>query len=257
MTQPVFEILWDDIVVGTTLFELGDPPMGVAFGHFQANASYRAEHLIEQDRLSARFASQVIPSVAGVEILDGFEEFGERQVTIFGVGHPLYNELFPHNTAAYEALYPPDPRTGLMHFIAQAFRAARSRCKGRLWLIGRKSSAEESTLPAFVVHINSDEITDWSSFHAVFKREIGFPSFYGKNMNAWIDCMGDIDRPGEGMTSLAVSEGQLVVLQVKRTASFAARCPEQYQALIDACAFVNTRRQADGEPATLALLFEN
>ena len=130
---PVFEILWDDIVIGTTLFELGDPPMGVAFGAFHANDLYRAEQLIDMDRLSARFAGQAIPSVAGVEILDGFEEFGERHVTILGVGHPLYDQHFPHNTAAYEALYPPEPRTGVMHFIAQASRAAWSRLRRWLW----------------------------------------------------------------------------------------------------------------------------
>jgi hypothetical protein len=108
--------------------------MGVAFGNFQPNASYRAEqHLVDDERLSARFAGQAIPSVAGVEILDGFEEFGERHVTIFGVGHPLYDELFPHNAAAYEALYPTKPRTGLLHFIAQAFRAAWSRFRRFLW----------------------------------------------------------------------------------------------------------------------------
>ena len=130
---PVFEILWDDIVIGTTLFEVGDPPMGVASGRFHANASYRDDHLIEMDRLSARFAGRLIPSISGVGIEDGFAEFGERYVTIFGVGHPLYDQLFPHNTAAYEALYPPEPRTGVMHFTTQAFRAAWSKLRWWLW----------------------------------------------------------------------------------------------------------------------------
>lgn len=124
-------------------------------------------------------------------------------------------------------------------------------------LTGTNLPVAESTLPAFVVRINSDEITDWPSFHALFQRAFGFPGFYGKNINAWIDCMGDLDHLREGMTSLCVNKGQLVVLEVHRAASFAARCPDQYRTLIEACAFVNTNRQMCGEPAILALLFTN
>jgi len=34
-----------------------------------------------------------------------------------------------------------------------------------------------------------DAITDWASFHDVFMHTLGFPDFYGRNMDAWIDCM--------------------------------------------------------------------
>lgn len=131
--QPVFQILWGDIVIGTTLFELGDAPMGVAYGDFQANAFYRAEYLTEMNRLSAQIDGRTVPSVGGVGIDDGFEEFGESLVTIFGVGYPLYEELFPHHVAAYDALYPPEPRTGVMRRIAAAFSAAWSRLRRWLW----------------------------------------------------------------------------------------------------------------------------
>jgi hypothetical protein len=54
--QRSFEIIWDDVIIGTTSFEAGDPPMGVAFGSFLPNAAYRLEHLVDQGRLSARYA---------------------------------------------------------------------------------------------------------------------------------------------------------------------------------------------------------
>lgn len=44
-----------------------------------------------------------------------------------------------------------------------------------------------------IVDIPAHEITDWDSFHDVFKRVFGFPDFYGRNMDAWIDCMTDLD----------------------------------------------------------------
>lgn len=36
-----------------------------------------------------------------------------------------------------------------------------------------------------LVPIPTNQITDWPSFHEVFAEALGFPSFYGKNMNAW------------------------------------------------------------------------
>ncbi|MFN7542324.1 MAG: barstar family protein [Acidobacteriota bacterium] len=35
-----------------------------------------------------------------------------------------------------------------------------------------------------VIKIPVDGITDWRTFHDVFQRTFGFPSFYGRNMDA-------------------------------------------------------------------------
>ena len=36
-----------------------------------------------------------------------------------------------------------------------------------------------------VIKIPVDTIIDWESFHDVFQTALGFPSFYGRNMNAF------------------------------------------------------------------------
>jgi len=46
-----------------------------------------------------------------------------------------------------------------------------------------------------IVTVPVEKITDWPSFHDVFHETLGFPKFYGRNMNAWIDCMTSIDTP--------------------------------------------------------------
>ena len=102
-----FEILDADVVIGTTAFESGDSPMGVAYGSFEPTSAYRLEHASPDSGLVARIEGQLIPSAGGVGIDDLFEEIGERQVTIFGIDHALYAKLFPEHVAAYEALYPP------------------------------------------------------------------------------------------------------------------------------------------------------
>jgi RNAse (barnase) inhibitor barstar len=45
-----------------------------------------------------------------------------------------------------------------------------------------------------IVRIDGTKITDWASFHIVCKEAFGFPSFYGENMDAFIDCLTYIDK---------------------------------------------------------------
>jgi len=83
---------------------------------------------------------------------------------------------------------------------------------------------------------------------------MGFPDFYGRNMNAWIDCMTyrDLD---DGMARINVSPGEVITLLVDGAAALKQRCPEQYEALVRSSAFVNWRRIEAGEGSILALAF--
>jgi hypothetical protein len=106
-----------------------------------------------------------------------------------------------------------------------------------------------------VVDIPVNEITDWESFHDVFKRVFGFPDFYGRNMNAWIDCMTDLDAPEGGMVQLSVAVGDLVALEILGAEDFERRCPEQFRALVECSAFVNFRRVEAGDLPILTVMF--
>jgi hypothetical protein len=106
-----------------------------------------------------------------------------------------------------------------------------------------------------LVTLDTRRIVDWATFHSAFAEVFGFPDFYGRNMNAWIDCMTSLGEPSDGMTSVHAPPGGVLVLQMERVADFARRCPEQYDAIIECTAFVNWRRIKVGEPAVLALSF--
>lgn len=107
------------------------------------------------------------------------------------------------------------------------------------------------------VTIPIDEIHDWPSLHKVFKEALGFPEFYGNNMNAWIDCMTSVDEPNDSMTSVWVVKGEFLLLDLGDCTAFAARCPAQYEAILDSSAFVNFRRMKVGEEPVLALSLWN
>ena len=93
-----------------------------------------------------------------------------------------------------------------------------------------------------IVKLDTRRITDWQSFHDVFAEQFGFPDFYGRNMDAWIDCMTSLDALEHGMTSIHAHSGGVVVLQLDHVDDFAARCPELYDAVVEATSFVNWRR---------------
>jgi hypothetical protein len=105
-----------------------------------------------------------------------------------------------------------------------------------------------------IVAIPTEDIIDWPSFHEVFQKALGFPTFYGRNMNAWIDCMTSIDAPEHGMSTVKVESDELLVLSLEDAPGFQARCQEQYKALLECLAFVNYRRIEAEERPVLALM---
>ena len=90
------------------------------------------------------------------------------------------------------------------------------------------------------VEIELAKINDWESFHECFAIAMGFPKFYGKNMNAWEDCMLDISRPTtQGMTRVAVPQGEDLVLILSDASEFLEQHMEIFTALLNSTANVN------------------
>ncbi|WP_333981526.1 barstar family protein [Burkholderia gladioli] len=98
------------------------------------------------------------------------------------------------------------------------------------------------------VLIDTTKITDWPSFHRVFSQIFGFPSFYGNNMDALVDCLSYRDDPEAETTSLHVKPGETLAIQLGAVVSFGRRCPDLFEALQDACAFMSWRRTREHGP---------
>jgi RNAse (barnase) inhibitor barstar len=105
------------------------------------------------------------------------------------------------------------------------------------------------------VEIDLTRVTDWDSFHDEFARVMGFPDFYGRNMNAWEDCMSDLSKPDAvGMTSVQVPRGEDLILILKGAIEFRTRLPEVFAALHDSTAHVNRVKVAIPGSTRLLLL---
>jgi hypothetical protein len=103
-----------------------------------------------------------------------------------------------------------------------------------------------------LVRLDAFRLRDWESFHSVFAEVFGFPDFYGRNMDAWIDCMTSLDMPDDRMTSVHGSASDPVVLRLDNADTMPN---ELFDALVDCAAFANWRRLEIGEPIILALAF--
>jgi predicted deacylase len=105
------------------------------------------------------------------------------------------------------------------------------------------------------IRIDCSNIFDEDSFHRVFAATFGFPSFYGANMDAWIDCMTSLDEPDHGMTTVSVEKGGMVVLQLDAIDQMRDQCRRAYDDLLECSAFVNWRRMETGLKPVLCLAF--
>jgi len=101
--------------------------------------------------------------------------------------------------------------------------------------------------------LDTTTIVDWETFHAASREAFGFPDFYGRNMDAWIDCLTYLDE-NDGMSRFTLKEGETLCIEVRGAESFADRLPEQAVALMAATAAVNGRYIEEGKPPTLMLL---
>lgn len=106
------------------------------------------------------------------------------------------------------------------------------------------------------VEINGDEINDWDSFHDLFMAKFGFPGFYGRNMNAWIDCMSYINDDDAEMTSIHADRHELITLVISSSESLRKRCPEIFESITDCTAFVNQRFIEDNDQTRILLCLE-
>jgi len=104
-----------------------------------------------------------------------------------------------------------------------------------------------------VVKIDGSLVRDEDEFHDQCNSVLGFPGFYGRNMNAWIDCMSYLDDPASGMTTLHVANGSMLVLQVDHARELKKCCPVLFEAIVECAAFVNWRRMEIGCEPILAL----
>lgn len=103
------------------------------------------------------------------------------------------------------------------------------------------------------VRLDGREIMSWAGFHAQCKAAFGFPDFYGRNMDAWIDCLSGL-RADDGMSSFSLGPDDVLEIEVLHADILRKSAPAILAALEECVAEVNGRYAECGEKPALGLL---
>ena len=101
-----------------------------------------------------------------------------------------------------------------------------------------------------LVEIDGSQLATWDSFHKTFAAVFGFPAYYGRNMDAWIDCMSSLDRPGDRMSTIHCEPPDVVTILIVNVEEVPR---DIWFTMLESAAFVNGRRAEFGEPCVLAI----
>lgn len=100
--------------------------------------------------------------------------------------------------------------------------------------------------------LDTRKIVDWESFHSVSAEAFGFPDFYGRNMNAFIDCLSYLGE-NDGMTRFELAVDESLIVSLPEFGAFQATTPQIAQDFLDCIAFVNDRLQKSGAKTRVLL----
>jgi len=103
------------------------------------------------------------------------------------------------------------------------------------------------------VRINTGAIADWPSFHRECQRALGFPDFYGRSLDAWIDCMSSL-REDDGMVGVHLGPDEMLLLEFPGLEALNSRAPGVVPALLECVSVVNQRYVGFGESPAIGLV---
>lgn len=102
------------------------------------------------------------------------------------------------------------------------------------------------------VQLNGERITDWESFHAASADAFGFPEFYGRTIDAWIDCLSYL-RDDENMTKFRLKPDEVLHIVITYSADLRKNAPDLLEEVAFCIEGINDRYADYGEKPALSL----
>ena len=91
------------------------------------------------------------------------------------------------------------------------------------------------------LELDGQKVSDAEEFHSEFAQAFGFPDFYGRNMDAWIDCMSCLDDPVGNISSVNVEPGSTITIKITNHSYLKEIAPQLWADLLNCTEFVNER----------------
>lgn len=103
--------------------------------------------------------------------------------------------------------------------------------------------------------IDGSKIHDWDSFHDECQQAFGFPEFYGRNLDAWVDCLSYL-RDDDGMTRFRLEEQEKLEIVILNAEQMRAQVPDILEEITYCIGGLNERYEDYGEKAALSLVLK-
>jgi hypothetical protein len=104
------------------------------------------------------------------------------------------------------------------------------------------------------VRLDGEKINTWDAFHSESQAAFGFPGFYGRNSDAWIDCLSTL-RENDGMTRFVLAPCESLRIVVPHSDVLRKQAPEIFSALKEYVSIVNQLYIENGKEPVLSLVF--
>jgi hypothetical protein len=66
------------------------------------------------------------------------------------------------------------------------------------------------------IKLDFNKIVSIEDLHRELKEKMGFPDFYGANVNALIDCLSAMRYPEEGMSKIVLGNEEVLLIEAVR-----------------------------------------
>lgn len=103
------------------------------------------------------------------------------------------------------------------------------------------------------ISLNGETITDWSAFHTECQHAFGFPDFYGRTMDAWVDCLSYL-RDDDGMTRFRLGPDEVLHIEIRNAEALRRQAPDILEEITFCIAAINDRYADYGEKPALDLI---
>jgi RNAse (barnase) inhibitor barstar len=102
------------------------------------------------------------------------------------------------------------------------------------------------------VQLDGSQITDWNTFHTACITAFGFPDFYGRTIDAWVDCLSYL-RDDENMTKFRLKPDEVLQITIANAAVLKKAAPDLLEEVAFCIEGINERYDDYGEKPALAL----
>lgn len=103
------------------------------------------------------------------------------------------------------------------------------------------------------VQLNGEQLTSWEDFHAQCAMAFGFPEFYGRNLDAFIDCLSYL-RDEDGMSKFRLQPDEVLRVEVSHSEALRLKAPDILTELTFCMDALNERYADYGEKPALELV---